>query len=118
MTDTPGYPGNGTPYQGVYYGPAPIVQAMVHGISTIYGRAMDWRSRGYRAPDKSSPDVSYRGYEPALQRFAGGLVSSSAANVRGGLNQLLPGTTGLPGDPSQPYVVPDDPRSMLPGSPL
>lgn len=113
----PGFPGNGTPYRGVYFGAQPIVQAFINSISTYYGRAMDWRSRGWRPGIEADPTLSYRGYEPALQRFAGGIISPSAANVRGGLNQLLPGTTGLPGEPIVAYPGVSDARDLLSGAP-
>ena len=48
-------------------------------------------------------------------------MTPSQANIRAGLNQLLPGTTGLPGDVAPPQSAPGGPKDlqgMLPGAPL
>lgn len=105
-----------------YNSPSPIGASLVRAISVVYGRAMDWRSRGWRSNEQSDGDsgMAYRGYEAALQSFKGGMVTPSAASVRYGLNQLLPGTTSLPNDARTPqgYTLPaSSVMDLLPGAP-
>jgi len=117
-----GYPGNGRQAVISWFGPPPLVARMISALGTVYGRAMDWHSRGWRADDPGDAysGRAWRGYEPALQKFRGAMITPSAANIRGGLNQLLPGTTSLPNDAvaAPGMVLPAaNAHDLLPGAP-
>lgn len=116
------FPGNARRAVITYYGTQPIVASMIRAISVIYGRAMDQASRLWRPFDSGDAfsGAGFRGYEADLQGFSGMLITPSAANVRYGLNQLLPGTTSLPNDArnSQGFTAPAaHVTDLLPGEP-
>jgi hypothetical protein len=118
------WPANATPFVSRFYGEPPMVRAAVHAVDLQYAKfGLSPASSGRRRtePSNAYTGASWRGYEPGIQDFSSGLLTPSQANIRAGLNQLLPGTVGLPGDAAPPATTPGGPKdlqSMLPGAPL
>lgn len=117
------WPGNAVRHPATYFGEPPLVRGFVRALDVAYGWGMSSHARAFRGADRSNVEsgFAYAGYEPALQRFAGGMITPSQAHIRMGLNQLLPGTVGLPGDAQAPHpatvAVPATVADQLPGAP-
>lgn len=110
MNRTPGFPANGTPYRGWYFGAPAIARRMIAALNAMSTVPLTSRSAGVRLQDQSSPYTwAFRGYGPMLQSFrgAGGFVGASTGGIRSGFNTVLPGTTALPSDV----------HNQLPGNP-
>lgn len=106
----PGWPANGETRVIRVFDPSVLETARQRAIDVMSTWALAPRANGLRIGDRGSrlEGWAYAGDPGPLQNFRRTL-SAPSTSVREGLNQLLPGTTGLPDDFR---------RGELPGRPV